>query len=401
MGLWENINSARLRLDFIDFVAVRALRSVDNRSVITINGLLPPTTGGTTALYLSAREHRISEFDIEIRSSAMRPNPAPERFFLPHELGHGLGYEHSLLNRRVLNNLDEDPLRRAARSRESVMSYDPYATIAAPGPGREVLLEDDIATISRLNPEVRYGRKLARTTASCRGTLLDASGNPAYGVAVFLVNRASGAAVIHRMSGWENYDHTWSGYFELNGAPSGVYDLLAVGTDYRNAGRGLYKSGAFGLPEPVMAYSQVPAPPGTPAGELVAGWDEGNVDNYLHFANHFRPTWVRNIYLRQGDVIEIGNLREGENRDHTRVARGLWRNVMTWPEATRAAGGGATADALSYLVEVEGVATQAFMHGRRYVADLPGGLRRYRVNAGWSLSEQPSRHQDWRNATGP
>ncbi len=447
MGLWEQLPGARLQFSVGVFRTAAAQFVRDSANLVTL-------AGGTYNLSGQGGGHlapgdfgipEIIEFDMTLRRSLNNGNVASAQAVLVQEIGHGIGFNHSwLVDNSVLN-------LTGASSPPSLMSYSANRTTAIDA---GALNPDDVSLACRLyyNP---FSPQSATTGTVC-GRALDAAGAAdLYGANVLLVNRASGQAVVSRVSGYATSKPlgTSDGRFSLDGVPPGDYDVLVSSLD----------DAAVPNANASIDHMQLNE-------DGTTGW----VSATGSFATGFVRAWVRNVPLRAGEVVDVGYVLAGVDRNFdqpsrmdllarytgatsythywydywsdapwqmahrsgsqtsssysARLAPGryavrifgwngtswvtvqnwTWRDYgarrasMTWNRATRGVDVGIAVlptEAYSYGINLrEGtsaVAGSNAFHGNRYTTHLPSGAYQFRIHAHWNTSVNSFVHVGW------
>ena len=230
IGLFENNPHSRLQLGLGVQLTVDASEDDDGLSIITLagNGY---AAGGEALSQIDGSNPTILESDLLVKRQF---GTAYQGVSVAHEIGHGIGLNHSLLNDGCVEQLT------GTSSIPSIMSYhngsdaSAYEDLVAGG----LLSLDDIASLARLYPRnLGYGSpylipRLSRSYGRVMGRFLDDDGDEIYGANVLLVDRATGKAIQSRVSGYQLTfpDFPGNGFplvgsFALDGVPSGSYDL--------------------------------------------------------------------------------------------------------------------------------------------------------------------------------
>lgn len=288
VGLWENIPSTRINFGLGQLNIATELFGRDGKTIVTLAGG-SYAFGGQSGAYVEnvnvagKLEPQIYEFDVVLSRQWNGPGLINSYALLSHEIGHGVGFNHSWLNQNVVFNLN------GIKSRPSLMAY---------GLGRPqvadsgVLSADDVSLVSRLYPDFTGTtpesiHHLSSTTGAVQGVVMDSSGKTElFGANVLLLDRLTGEAITSRISGYETTKpgskHT--GFFNLNGVPPGNYDLLVTS-----------KSD----PDIVLTNARI-------GYRVYTGTDTvpGNAD--VNFDDGFAKAWVRDLNVTQGQTINVG-----------------------------------------------------------------------------------------------
>ncbi len=294
VGMWDNLPTARL-----DF-AIGALRTI-NSDFLRDGMNVATLAGGTYAFDGQGGGHlirgdynlpEIGEFDVILRRGVNLNDANRSRVVLTQEVGHGIGFNHSWLDRESVRAFT------AAASRLSLMSYSNGGnTVIAAG----ALNPDDVAVASRLyyNPY----NPLSRNTGTVQGVALDAGGtSEIYGANVLLVDRANGQAILSRISGYATSRPSGAknGQFALDGVPAGSYDILVAARDDAQVPNS----------NPDMGYMELRSDGSTDWPDALAS-----------FASGFGRAWVRNVPVQAGETVDVGDVLAGVDRGFDQPSR--------------------------------------------------------------------------------
>ncbi len=296
MGLWENIPSARLNFSYGTLRALTTTFSRDGFNMATLAGGTY-AYGGQGGGHLTKPDGvipEITEFDVILRRSTNTGAPVSAQATLVQELGHGVAFNHSWLNRNAVTGLT------GANSTPSLMAYSAGRNdVVTSG----ALAADDVSLVSRL-----YARndgwfsdanipRLSRTTGRIHGRILSADGSKElYGANVLAINSTTNSAIVSRISGYANShpNGTKYGIFELDGVPPGTYNvLIAAKSD---------TSVDLGSPDPSVDYMQL------------SGTSTSWPDALASFETGFSRAWVRNVSVAAGETVNVGYVLAGDDR---------------------------------------------------------------------------------------
>jgi hypothetical protein len=380
-GLWENAPGVRLE------VGVGTFRDVDR--AIEEDGLELATLGGNAYAagegmpWLARRADgttEIVECDLTVQQYVIS-DPAQAGWTTAHEVGHCLGFAHSLLNCDSMQQVTG-----ATASTFVTMGYE----FNHPWPG--ALSADDLAAAARAYPDQLD--HVSYSSGAVRGRVLDATGaRELYGAHVILVEKATGIAIMSRIAGYETSVVTNTAardaFFALDAAPPGTYDVLVAAYDDWTLG------GGWGM-SPEVGYMQ---------------YDDANRTTIYgpinhEFASSFAKAWVRNVTVTAGRTINVGDVLEGTDRDLSAPQVGLVALepvTVAWPRATKDVNG-RDAEALEYTVELRPVLNGtpglivyefAALDGESLRVYLPAATYEYRVTARWDTTAAAFDVLDW------
>ncbi len=262
-----------------------------------------------------------------------------------HEIGHGLGFNHSLLAGGLVVGIGGAP------SAGAFMSYGWNAGTAA-ALAQGTLTPDDLALLAELYPDHRD--RLARSCGTVRGEVIrPQTFAPLFGANVVLMDRATGRPVVHGLSG-HDFPSSRRGEFAIYGVPPGTYDLIvAPWNDLATGG-------------PWIQYMQLDANGATSFPVAHADFDAG-----------FSRAFVRSVTVAAGQVVDVGWVVAGADRSF--AAPSLVDVALTIPTGAAYA---------YYQVEFwtpsdagppKLVRSSGWIQGNTYRTRLPGGRYATRI----------------------
>ncbi len=272
MGMWQNIPTARVHFRIGLEISFQH-KQKDRHNMISLTDVIG-AYGATWRQYdLKAIPYEISEFDIAIREDRSR-DLIGGKSTMTHEIGHGLGLEHSFLSGNCVQNVTG-----SSSSPASIMAYSKARDSAIE---RNALVPDDVASVSRLYPN--HFNRLSRTTGTVMGRVVNGPvTREIFGINLLLIKRSSGEAILSGLSGYATSTlRSRNGTFQLNGVPPGYYDLLAVSVD-----------------DPLVKLGDFRAP---------------RISDGYYFEHCFHHAWVRKIKVSAGEIVDLGYVLEGRDR---------------------------------------------------------------------------------------
>ncbi len=295
LGFWEYIPTCRLRFRLGYFRTITGTFVKDSYNVVSLAGGAYQY-GGQASGHLddSGGLPESTEFDAKINRSTNSGDASGAQATTVHEIGHGIGFTHSWLHRNSVLRLT------GSRSPHSIMSYSTGNEGIING---GVLNADDVALASRTYPNQFH--RLSRTTGTVLGVARTADGRlDIYGANVILIERSTGQAFLHRISGYASSppNGVLNGRFSLTGVPPGTYDLVIAPMDDPSI--------TLGFIEPSISYMLLMA-------NGTTDWPRAT----LNFAAGFERGWVRNIEVVPGRIVDVGDALAGEDREVSRPSR--------------------------------------------------------------------------------
>ena len=275
----------------------------DGLNVVTLvagfeSGFGASASGASHVGENAAGEPTISNFDIRIDADYVT-RPTTGYALMLHELMHGVGVNHSWLTHEALTRLALEP-----PAPPSIMSYG--------NEGWNGLSADDATVVARMYPDLT--NPMSNTTGTVRGVAVD-GGEEIYGAAVYLVEVGTDIPVAHRITGFGHVapadvpGGARSGEFDLDGVAPGTYDLLVASKRDPD----VILSSRRGIDDAIVGPSI---------------WQGENFDEAV------RPRgWVRGIEVRVGEIVDLGEVRFGDDRAFTIPAGGIGDAQLRWSGA--------------------------------------------------------------------
>lgn len=301
-GLWENSPHTRLNINLGDWVSLRECDLADGTNVLMLASSM--NLGGGTVPQLAREDSgptAIEEFDIHLSRPAFSTNvgyagttPVTNNWkkavrLAAHELGHGLGLNHSYL--MTSNNVLM--LTSIMSECPTEQEQEQFATQGLP--------PDDVEAVCRLYPN--HANRLSGSTGTVIGRLLDADGTRELFGGIVMLRDQNNDTVYHRISGWEASlaRDEKLGCFSISGVAPGLYTMLVWPEDW-----------IVNTVRIQTMYLDV-------AGKTVV------TDNLADgmFANHFSPANVEQIEVRAGECVDVGYVKADETRLFSRPTLGL------------------------------------------------------------------------------
>ncbi|MCI0634428.1 MAG: hypothetical protein L0206_11020, partial [Actinobacteria bacterium] len=291
--IWECAPACRVRTGVGPYRAVDDIDKEDGINVMTLLGGAY-TKGGSTffdtrrdgGIWLEYVEH-----DVTLRRNLVSTTAGASIksaiAVMVHETGHGLGLNHSLLGGKVVEAVT------GATSKGAFMSYGRNNLTdgnVEDGNCANDLSIDDIAIIAELYPSHELRR--ARTCGTLRGRVVlnDDGSDPLYGANVVVIDRATGQAVMHGLTGYRfKSSPSRRGEFEIYGVPPGSYDVLVAPYDDLDVGSSI----------PEIAYRSD---------------DDGSPDARPEFDVGFARAFVRDVAVVAGRICDLGLVVAGSDR---------------------------------------------------------------------------------------
>ncbi|HOW96766.1 MAG TPA: hypothetical protein P5567_09770 [Kiritimatiellia bacterium] len=299
-GLWENHPSSRLEFQLGQLVSLSAVNLKDQHNVLTLDSHFDHSGIAKPILVKEGPGvMAISEFDIRLARSLLTTNAGMAIVDTPwgliqmpmtndwrigavsmaHELGHGIGLNHSYLGQY------DDVL-----SASSVMAINrQYGQMQILAQG---LCEDDVAALCRLYP--RHAQRLSGATGSVIGRLVDSSGGQDLFGGIATLVAPGERTLYHRISGFDTSlaAAKRGGFFCLDGVKPGTYELR------------------------VFPYTHFMAQPIIHA--LALEEDGSTVSLGLppefFFAHDFKWAAVTQVIVKAGECLDLGFVKADEIR---------------------------------------------------------------------------------------